>query len=43
MLIQRQEWQIQKWMLTITHWMEYKVPNEGAREITRELKGTEAP
>jgi hypothetical protein len=23
--------------------MEHKVPNEGAREIPRELKGTEAP
>jgi hypothetical protein len=32
-------WQRQKWMLTVIHWMEPKVPNEGAREIPRELKG----
>jgi hypothetical protein len=31
------------WMLTVIHWTEYKVPNEGAREIPRELKGIEAP
>jgi hypothetical protein len=30
-------------MLTVILWTEYKVPNEGAREISRELKGTEAP
>jgi hypothetical protein len=30
-------------MLTIIHWMEHKVPNEGTRGIPRELKGTEAP
>jgi hypothetical protein len=30
-------------MLTVIHWTEHKVPNEGAREIPRELKGTEAP
>ena len=30
-------------MLTVIHWMEHKVPNEGAREIPRELKGSEAP
>jgi hypothetical protein len=29
-------------MLTVIHWMEHKVPNEGAREIPRELKGSEA-
>jgi hypothetical protein len=28
-------WQIQKWMLTTTHWMEHKVPNEEARESTQ--------
>ena len=22
-------WKIQKWMLTIIHWTEHKVPNEG--------------
>ena len=36
-------WQIHKWMLTVIHWTEHKVPNEGARVIPRELKGTEAP
>ena len=30
-------------MLTVIHWMQQKVPNEEAREIPRELKGTEAP
>jgi hypothetical protein len=30
-------------MLTVIHWTEHKVPNEGAREIPRELKGSEAP
>ena len=30
-------------MLTVIHWKEHKVPNEGAREIPRYLKGTEAP
>jgi hypothetical protein len=29
-------------MLTVIHWREQKVPNEGAREIPRELKGTES-
>jgi hypothetical protein len=28
-------------MLTVIHWMEYKVLNARAREIPRELKGTE--
>ena len=32
-------WPIQKWMLTAIHWMEHKVPNEGARESTKEAKG----
>jgi hypothetical protein len=27
-------WQIQKWMLSVIHWMEHKVLNEEAREIT---------
>ena len=27
-------WQIQKWMLLLNHWTEYKVPNGGARERT---------
>jgi hypothetical protein len=30
-------------MLIVIHWMEYKIPSEEAREIPRELKGTEAP
>ena len=30
-------------MLTVIHWKEHKVPNEGAREIPRELKGFKAP
>jgi hypothetical protein len=30
-------------MLTVIYWKEHKVPNEGARKIPRELKGTEAP
>jgi hypothetical protein len=29
-------------MLTIFQWTEHNVPNEGARESTRELKGSEA-
>jgi hypothetical protein len=29
-------------MLTVIYWTEHKVLNEGAREIPRELKGTEA-
>jgi hypothetical protein len=33
---------MQKWILTV-HSPENKIPNEGAREIPRELKGTEAP
>jgi hypothetical protein len=30
-------------MLTVIHWKEHKFPNERAREIPRNLKGTEAP
>jgi hypothetical protein len=26
-------------MLTVIQWMEHKIPNEGAREVPRELKG----
>jgi hypothetical protein len=33
-------WQIQKWMLSVIHWMEHSVPREGARESTQELKGS---
>jgi hypothetical protein len=32
-------WQIQKWMLTVIYWMEYRAPNEGARESTQGTKG----
>ena len=32
-------WQIQKWMLTIIHWTEHKVPSEEAREITQGAEG----
>ena len=28
---------------TVIHWTEHKVLNEGAREIPRDMKGTEAP
>jgi hypothetical protein len=31
-----------KWMLTVILWTVHKVPNEGARDIPRELKETEA-
>jgi len=36
-------WQIQKWMLTIIHWAEHKVPNEGARESTQRTEGVCGP
>ena len=32
-------WQIQKWMLTVVYWMEYRAPNEGAK-VPKELKGS---
>ena len=32
-------WQIQKWMLTDSYWMEYKASNEGARESTQGAEG----
>jgi hypothetical protein len=31
-------WQIQKWMLTVIYWMEYRAPNGGARESTQGAK-----
>ena len=31
-------WQIQKWMLTVIHWMEHRAPNERAREGTQGAK-----
>ena len=36
-------WQIQKWMLTIIHWTEHKVPNEGARESNQGVEGVWSP
>jgi hypothetical protein len=36
-------WQIQKWILTIIHWTEHKVPNEGARERTQVAEGVWSP
>jgi hypothetical protein len=32
-------WQTQKWMLTVIYWMEYRDPNEGAKESTQGPKG----
>jgi hypothetical protein len=32
-------WQIQKWMLTVSYWMEHRAPNGGARESTEGSKG----
>jgi hypothetical protein len=32
-------WQIQKWMLIFIYWIEYRAPNEGARESTQGAKG----
>jgi hypothetical protein len=30
---------IQKWMLTIIHWTEHRIPNEGARESAQKAEG----
>jgi hypothetical protein len=32
-------WQIQKWMLTVSYWMEHRAPNGGARESTQGAEG----
>jgi hypothetical protein len=32
-------WQTQKWMLTVSYWMEHWAPNGGARESTQGAKG----
>ena len=32
-------WQIQKWMLTVIHWTEHRVPSVGARENTQLAEG----
>jgi hypothetical protein len=29
----------QKWMLTVSYWMDHRVPNGGARESTQGVKG----
>jgi hypothetical protein len=29
----------QKWMLTVSYWMEHRAPNRGARESTQETEG----
>jgi hypothetical protein len=36
-------WQIQNWMLTDIHWMEYRVPNKGASESTQGAEGVCSP
>ena len=33
-------WQTQKWMLTVSYWMEHRAHNGGARESTQELKAS---
>ena len=33
----------QKWMLTVSYWMEHRVPNGGARESTQGAKGVCTP
>jgi hypothetical protein len=35
----QEEGRIQKLMLTVIHWMEHMVPNEGARESTQGSEG----
>jgi hypothetical protein len=35
----RSDWQIQKQMLTVIHWTEHRVSNEGARESTQGAEG----
>jgi hypothetical protein len=32
-------WQAQKWMLTVSYWMEHRAPNGGARESTQGAEG----
>jgi hypothetical protein len=31
--------QTQKWMLTVSYWMDHRAPNGGARESTQGAKG----
>jgi hypothetical protein len=33
-------WQTQKWMLTVSYWMDHRAPNGGARESTQRAEGT---
>jgi hypothetical protein len=32
-------WQTQKWMLTVSYWMEHRAPKGGARESSQGAKG----
>jgi hypothetical protein len=36
-------WQIQKWMLTVSYWMDHRALNEGARESTQGAEGVFNP
>ena len=36
-------WQIQKWFLTVTYWMEHRAPRGGARESTQGAEGVCSP
>jgi hypothetical protein len=36
-------WQIQKWLLTVSYWIEHRAPNGGARENTQGAKGVCSP
>jgi hypothetical protein len=37
------DWQTQKWMLTVSYWMEHRASNGGARESTQGAKGVYNP
>jgi hypothetical protein len=32
-------WKMQKWMLTVSYWMDHRAPNGGARESTQGAEG----
>jgi hypothetical protein len=32
-------WQTEKWMLTVSYWMDHRAPNRGARETTQGAEG----
>jgi hypothetical protein len=36
-------WQIQRWMLSANHWIEHRIPNEGARARTEGAEGAYSP